>query len=195
MTSESPAMSDHPRLTTGRLDTSPDGHEPRSLDDLVRAGDVAMLTTRSVTGALSSRPLTIAEVHGGVLTFLVDVAAPWFLDILDVTAAAGVGAMDVSSREVNVAISTGRNDWVSVRGRPAVSADATTIDRLWSPAAAAHFDGRDDPGVRALQVSVIDGEYWSAPGGGAVGRLVSVIGAALGRDGAAGSAHGEVRRD
>ena len=72
--------------------------EPRSLD-LVRAGDVAMLTTRAVSGAMTSRPLTVAEVHG-----------------------------------------------------------------------------------RALQVSVMDGENWSAPGTGAPGRLVAVVGAAPGRD-------------
>ena len=52
--------------------------QPRSLDDLVRAGDVAMLTTIDDEHRLTSRPLTVAEVHGGVLTFLVDATAGWF---------------------------------------------------------------------------------------------------------------------
>jgi general stress protein 26 len=174
-----------PDPASGRL---PDQHESRSLDDLVRPGDVAFVTTVDRRGAMSSRPLTVAEVHGGVLMFLVDAGAPWFgeLDPEAVHAAP----------DVHVTIANGRNDWIAMRGRPAVSAHATTIERLWSPAASAYFDDRHDPGIRALQVSVIDGDYWSAPGGGALGRLASVVGAALGRDGhAPGNTHGDVRRD
>jgi general stress protein 26 len=165
-----------------------DSDEPRSLDALVRGGDVAFLTTLDASGAMSSRPLTVAEVHGGVLTFLVDAGAPWF-EHLDPD---GVQ----TAPQVHLAIANGRNDWIAVRGRPSVSADQDTIDRLWNPAASAYFDDRHDPSIRALQVSVIDGDYWSAPGGGALGRLASVVGAALGRDGhAPGNAHGDVIRD
>ena len=173
-----------------RTDTprTPDHDEPRSLEALVRAGDVAFLTTIDGSGAMSSRPLTVAEVHGGVLTFLVDGGAAWF-DDLDPD---GVRA----APQVHLAIANGRNDWIAVRGRPAVSADQETIERLWNPAASAYFDDRHDPSIRALQVSVIDGDYWSSPGGGALGRLASVVGAALGRDGhAPGNAHGDVTRD
>lgn len=166
----------------------------RSLDDLVRSGDVAFVTTLDLDGALSSRPLTVADVHGGVLTFLVDASAEWF----DAVDGVGVSETDSPVDEVNVAIANGRNDWVSFRGRPAVSADRTTIDRLWSPAAAAYFESPDDPDIRALQVSLVAGEYWSAPGGGALGRLASVIGAALGRDrdgDPPANERGDLRRD
>ncbi len=188
--------------------------QPRSLDELVRAGDVAMLTTIDDDHRLTSRPLTVAEVHGGVLTFLVDASSAWFGALerapeqpleqaLDRTSLDRrpdiVSAFDrpsESSAQVNLAITTGRNQWLSVRGRPAVSADPTTIDRLWNAAAGAFFDGREDPSIRALQVSLLDGEYWSAPGGGALGRLAAVVGAALGRDDEApGTAHGEIARD
>lgn len=160
-----------------------------------------MLTTIDDDRRLTSRPLTIAEVHGGVLTFLVDAAAAWFGTIEQASLQHRpdvVGAVDRTpeTSEVNLAITTGRNEWLSVRGRPAVSADPATIDRLWHPAAAAFFDGRDDPGIRALQISLLDGEYWSAPGGGALGRLAAVVGAALRRDDdAPGTAHGEIARD
>lgn len=185
--------------------------QPRSLDDLVRAGDVAMLTTIDDDHRLTSRPLTVAEAHGGVLTFLVDAEAGWFAtleralehasldhrpDAVDAVDRPSEAAGPAGATQVILAITTGRNEWLSVRGRPAISADPTTIDRLWSPAAGAFFDGRDDPSIRALQVSLLDGEYWSAPGGGALGRLAAVVGAALGRDDdTPGGAHGEIARD
>lgn len=185
-------MSQHDARPDRPGTADPGPTEPRSLDALVRAGDVAFFTTIHATGALSSRPLTVAEVHGGVLTFLVDATAPWFSDIRSEMDPDGVRA----APEVHLSIANGRNDWIAVRGRPAVSADQQTIDRLWNPAASAYFDDRSDPNIRALQVSVIDGDYWSAPGGGALGRLASVVGAALGRDGhAPGNTHGDVVRD
>jgi general stress protein 26 len=162
--------------------------ETKSIDDLVRGGDVAFLVTHDGHGTTSSRPLTVAEAHGGVLTFLVDAAAPWFGEV----ERSGVAA----AADVHLTIANGRNDWISVRGRPAVSSDRTTIDRLWNPAAGAYFDGKDDPSIRALQVSVVDGSYWSAPGGGVLGRLASVVSAAIGREHALpGNDHGDVARD
>lgn len=167
--------------------TTPHSDETKSVDDLVRGGDVAFLVTFDAKGATSSRPLTVAEAHGGVLTFLVDASAPWFVDVEPPTRPAG---------EVHLTIANGRNDWISLRCRPSVSGDWATIDRLWNPAAAAYFDGKDDPDIRALQVSVIDGSYWSAPGGGVLGRLASVVTAAIGRDHALpGNDHGDVARD
>lgn len=158
-----------------------EAEDSRSIDDLLRGGDVAMLVTNDGHGTLSARPLTVAEVDGGVVLFLVDGAASW----IDEVRAPG--------SEVLVAVDNRRNDWVSVRGRTALSADRNTIDRLWSPPAGAYFDGPDDPRVTALQVSVIEGEYWSAPGSGAIGRLLSVVGAAIGQE--LPGEHGTVRRD
>ncbi len=156
--------------------------ETRSLDELVHAGEVVSLTTVAPDGGLTSRPLTVAEAHGGVLTFLVDRTAHWAASLVD-------GA------RVNVASSGGaHNTWASVSGHVAVSADRSTIERLWSPAAGAFFDGADDDRIAALQVSMDSGEYWSAPGGGPVGRLVALLGAAFGRQEPAGS-QGEISRD
>jgi general stress protein 26 len=174
--------------------------QSRSLDDLVRPGDVAMLTTVDEQGALSSRPLAIAEVHGGVLTFLVDCTASWFAAVDDDPLTDGRDPFDAIDRptrshDVALTITTERNDWLSMRGRATTTFDRTTIDRLWSAAGAAYFDGPDDPKIRALQVSLLDGEYWSAPGGGALGRLVAVVGAAIGREDAMANDHGPISRD
>jgi len=153
-------------------------NETRSLEQLVHAGDVAMLTTQSVKGEMTSRPLTVAQAGDGFLTFLVDSTAPWL-----------AGFSSTSGPEVNVAVSGARNTWVSIAGRATLGSDRSTLERLWSPAASAYFDSVNDPRLAALQVIARDGEYWSAPGGGPIGRLVAVVGAALGRD---PGAHGAI---
>ncbi|MEO5898540.1 MAG: pyridoxamine 5'-phosphate oxidase family protein [Ilumatobacteraceae bacterium] len=152
--------------------------DTRSLADTVKPGDIAMLVTHH-DGAPSSRPITVAKVDGDTLVFLVDRQAGWFADT-----AAGT--------PVHVAISaSGRNDWVSLNGSAQPTSDRTLIDELWNPAAGAFFDGKDDPNIVVLGVAVTDGEYWSAPGGGPLGRLLTVVAAALGKKGSAGE-HGSV---
>jgi hypothetical protein len=53
------------------------------------------------------------------------------------------------------------------------------VAKLWSPAAGTYFDGPDDPRIRVLQVKMDDGEFWSAPGAGPVGRLIAVVSASV----------------
>lgn len=137
-----------------------------------------MFTSPDPDGHLTGRPLTIAEVGGGAVSFLIDGTATW--------------ASGLSGKHINLAVNhTGRNEWVSVCGTATVSKDRPTIERLWTAAAGAYFDGKDDPKISVLAVSVDGGEYWDAPGGGPVGRLISVVGAALGRGEAVGD-HGKV---
>lgn len=165
-------------------DTDPtdDSHQAdaeHQLDALVHEGDVVMLTTL-VGGAgeaqdrrLTSRPLTVAGVGASTLLFLVDADSDWV---------AALGPAD----EVNASIATRRNDWVSVTGPATVTADDEAITRLWSPAAGAYFDGPTDPRIRVMQVHMEQGEYWSAPGTGPLGRLVALVSAAVGSDRGAG---------
>lgn len=143
-----------------------------ALDELVNEGDVVMLTT-VLRGHLTSRPLTVAGLGAGTLLFLVDSTAEWVLALQ-------------APAEVNASISTRRNDWVSVTGAATVTNDHEAIARLWSPAASAYFDGADDPRIRVLQLHMESGEYWSAPGAGPLGRLVSIVSAAVGSDAGAG---------
>jgi general stress protein 26 len=161
---------------TPTTDSSSDHDAVNDLESLVHEGDVVMLTTverategEPQDGRLSSRPLTVAGVGGATLLFLVDAEAHWV---------AALGPSD----EVNASISTRRNDWVSVTGPATVAADDEAIARLWSPAAGAYFDGPTDARIRVLQVHMELGEYWSAPGTGPLGRLVSLVSAAIGAD-------------
>lgn len=153
----------------------------KPLDDLVRLGDVAMVTTLDADGLLTSRPLTVAAADDAGVSFLVDAGAEWLRHL-----AAGA--------QVNVAVANGtRNDWVSISGPARTSADRATVRRLWSAPAKAWFDGPDDERVAALHVPVDHGSFWSAPGGGPLGRVVAVLGAAIGRGD--GGNHGVIASD
>ena len=140
----------------------------RSLAELVRPGDVAMLTTASVSGRLTSRPLTVAGVDDERLRFLVAADSPWLDDL---------GPSD----QVNVGVvASGRNDWVSVSGRASSRAVPAEIEELWSPAASAYFDGPDDPRIAVLELAAEAGEFWDAPAGGPIGRAIELVRAKLG---------------
>jgi len=137
----------------------------RPLPELVVAGEVAMVTTITVDGRLTSRPLTIAGVDDHDVRFLIDAHAAW---------ASEIGGLP----NVNVAVGAcGSDDWVSLTGRATIAQDPVEIDHLWGPAAEAFFTDRHDPRLSVLRVRVEGGEYWSSPGGGPVGRLLSRVGA------------------
>ena len=153
--------------------------ETRELESVVKGGDVAMVTTLGPQSEMSSRPLTVAAVDTSGVKFLVDSTAGWVRDLQHSTV-------------VNLSIAaSGRNDWVSVSGGASLSKDRATIDDLWNAAAKAYFDGQDDPKLAVLDVRVRSGEFWSAPPGGPIGRLASVVGAAIGRPSTVGD-HGDV---
>lgn len=152
-----------------------------SLPDLVRPGNVVMLTVVDSSGStpvFEACPLTAADVSEKSIAFLIDARAPWTQFLAD-------------PPTVGLSIVNGtRNTWVSLSGDAFTSADRARIDQLWTAPAAAYFDGVDDPNIRVLTVNVSTGSYWSAPGGGPIGRLFAVIGAAIGRSG--GGDHGGV---
>ena len=67
------------------------------------------------------------------------------------------------------------------KGRRQEVDDRSRTAQLWSAGAAAYFDGKDDPLVRVLDVTVGYGEYWDGPHGG-LGSLVQIASAAVGRE-------------
>ncbi|MEO7370451.1 MAG: pyridoxamine 5'-phosphate oxidase family protein [Ilumatobacteraceae bacterium] len=154
--------------------------ESKALKDIIKPGDVAMVVTSS-NGKLSSRPLTVASVQTDDLLFLIDRRADWLTE-------------KILGEHVHVAISAGgRNDWVSVNGKASLNDDRTLIRELWTPFAGAYFDSEDDPNVVVLDIAVNEGEYWSAPGGGPFGRLISIVSTALGHEKGPGAGeHGTI---
>jgi general stress protein 26 len=70
---------------------------------------------------------------------------------------------------VNVALQDG-SSYISVVGTAAVTHDPAKIGDLWTPFAAAWWDGPDDPAIRLLTVTPTEAHYWKTPG-----KIVSTI--------------------
>lgn len=116
---------------------------------ILKAARHATVTTRS-GDALHSRPLAIVqdeeEFTDTLYFFTQDPSAK---------------TADVASHpEVNVAVGDDKGH-LSFSGTADVTRDAALIDRFWNPWAEAWFeDGRQDPAVALLRVSVDTVEYW-----------------------------------
>lgn len=146
--------------------------DPRTLDDVLTDLRFAMVGTND-NGTWKSRPLTMAEQAGNVLRFLVSTSSDW------------VQALQTDGSPTTVTFSDPKqNLYVALQGQARTVQDQALVERLWNPAAAAFFEGADDPTARTLEVSVTDGEWWDGPSG-RIGQTLGVVRAALG--GSAGS--------
>ena len=157
-----------------------DTETTKDLTELVDGGMIAMFMTM-IGDEHSSRPLTVAGVDGGRISFLVDRTTDW------------AEALDRPGTVVHVSIADVRkNVYLSLNGTAAVRADRATIERLWNPGAAAFFDGKDDPIIGVLTFDASGGEFWDAPGGGRLGAAIATLKAAVTGDQAAAGDHGSV---
>jgi general stress protein 26 len=151
----------------------------KPLTDLFEPGDTVMLMTM-IGRTHSSRPMTVAGVEGDRLSFLVDVTADWYDPVAARNAVVHITLSDVR-----------HNRYAAVNGETRVSRDPGEIALLWSPGAAAFFDGQDDPNIGVLHLSVTDGQYWDSPSG-RIGSLIAMARAAVtGNHDAAGD-HGSI---
>jgi general stress protein 26 len=70
-------------------------------------------------------------------------------------------------------------DYVSLSGTASLVRDKAEIDRRWSPLLKAWFpDGKDDPDVALLKITVQEAEYWDSPNSKIV-QLYSYVKASL----------------
>ena len=116
--------------------------------EVLDAGRIGILTTRSGHGRLVSRPLAIVDrdFDGKVYFFTRD-PSPKVDDIK-------------AHPQVNVAVETGKG-WLSLAGEASVTKDSALVDEFWTAGAEAWFDeGRDDPTVALIEVDVDTAEYW-----------------------------------
>jgi general stress protein 26 len=72
---------------------------------------------------------------------------------------------------------SGSLQYVSVTGIATVSNDRDKIAELWSVAARAFWDSKDDPNIRVLHVMPLRAEYWDSPG--LIVTSVKMVAAAL----------------
>ena len=138
----------------------------KPLSDLVDGGTIVMLMTM-IGSDHTSRPLSVAEVAGDRLGFLVDATTEWATAIREGTAAVHATVCDVR-----------KNHYLSLDGSASLTLDREEVDRLWNPAAGAYFDGKDDPAVGVLRFEVDGGEYWDAPSG-RIGSAFAALKAAV----------------
>ena len=143
----------------------------KTLHDVLDGLRFAMVATADPShgGTWKSRPLALASQDGPVLSFLVGADADW------------VAGMEHEDSPTTVTFSDqSKNVWVAVQGTARTRNDRARIAELWNVGAGSFFDGKDDPKVRVLEVSVDYGEYWESPSG-IVGRAVTLASAALGK--------------
>ncbi|MGQ0532971.1 MAG: pyridoxamine 5'-phosphate oxidase family protein [Caulobacteraceae bacterium] len=71
----------------------------------------------------------------------------------------------------------GDGKFLAVTGRARVLDDRVLIKDLWDASAEAYWSGADDPGVRAIEVTPEDAQFWEGPHG-VVATFAMVVAAA-----------------
>lgn len=124
------------------------------LRDMVKEIDFCMLTTIDEQGDLRSRPMSAnGEIDpDGDL---------WFF-----TGASSHKVTEVASvPKVNVSFADPKNQrYVSITGVAQLVRDREQIEKLWKPEFKMWFpEGKDDPDVALLRISLEKAEYWDSP--------------------------------
>ena len=131
------------------------------IGELIKDVRIAMLTTACPDGSLRSRPMaTQNEKFDGTVWFFTRSDSGKVHEIQD-------------EQHVNISYSdAGSQVYVSVSGTARLNHDRAKIDELWSPVAKAWFpDGKDDPQLALIEITVDSAEYWDSPAA-AVVKLV-----------------------
>lgn len=124
------------------------------LIDKIKDVDIAMMTTLCADGSLRSRPMkTQQSKPDGTL---------WFFTGYD-----SAKSDEILKNDAHVNLSYAApsdNLYVSVSGRANVLKDRAKIEELWSPFMKAWFpEGKDDPNVGLIKVTIDKAEYWDSP--------------------------------
>lgn len=155
--------------------------ERSKIAELIRDIHVAMLTTVAEDGTLHSRPMATQQMESfeGQLWFLTRADSQ---KVFEVREDAQVSLTYVETKETFVALS----------GRASIFRDQQKIDELWKPAHKAWFpEGKEDPEIRVLRVTVEFAEYWHAPSNAVVKNFEILKRAVSGGEGKVGE-HGRV---
>jgi general stress protein 26 len=126
----------------------------QKLRELVKDIDFCMLSTLDENGDLHSRPMS----SNGDIDPDGDI---WFFTGLSSHKVSEVE----SSPKVNVSFADPDNQhYVSVSGKAQLVRDRKKIEELWKPEFKMWFpEGKDDPEIALLKISVEKAEYWDSP--------------------------------
>ncbi|MBK9155018.1 MAG: pyridoxamine 5'-phosphate oxidase family protein [Chloracidobacterium sp.] len=131
------------------------------IKELTEDIDFCMLTT-SDGGVLRSRPMSTQQTD-----FDGDL---WFFTSEDTHK---IEEIEKDNRVAAAYSDPGKNTFVSISGRAAISKDRAKMEELWSPVLKAWFpDGLDDPKLCLLKVVAEQAEYWE----GSSSTLVQLFG-------------------
>ncbi|NEM98837.1 pyridoxamine 5'-phosphate oxidase family protein [Pontibacter burrus] len=140
----------------------------QKLIDKIKNIDTAMMTTADDEGSLRSRPMRNMQIkEDGVIWFFTGYESEKTHEL---------------QKDAHVNLSYAKPDdqlYVSVSGRAVVSRDKAKIDELWNPALKAWFpEGKEDPNIGLIKVTIDKAEYWDSPSSAMV-HLYGVVKAAI----------------
>lgn len=138
-------------------------NDAKLLSDKIKGIRIAMMTTVEADDVLRSRPMATQDMEfDGDLWFFTKASAPKVDDV-------------EHHQQVNLSYAKpDDNLFVSVSGTAQLVRDRQKMDQLWKPLLKAWFpNGKDDPELALLKVTVNSAEYWDAPSG-IMGRLFVV---------------------
>jgi general stress protein 26 len=121
------------------------------LKELLESFDTAMLLTRHGDKD-HARPMSIAALEGpNTIWFVTSVATPKTDEIRQ-------------DARVSVTLQSSRR-YVALSGRADIIDDRAKLDQLWKPGWKVWFpDGKGDPTIRLIRVTVHDAEFWDGAG-------------------------------
>lgn len=137
-----------PESTEETMSDTPREH----FQELLENFSTAMLVTRTETGELRCRPMTIAEVHDDG-------------NVVFVTSIDDAKAEEIRN-DANVCVSLQKGQkYVSLSGTAELVQDRERLKSMWNEAWKVWYpDGPDSPEVTLLKVNATVGEYWDVSG-------------------------------
>jgi general stress protein 26 len=137
----------------------------QKLRELVKEIDFCMLTTVDEKGDLHSRPMSSnGDIdHNGDIWFFTNASSHKVSEI-------------VKLPKVNVSFADPDNQhYISISGNAQLVRDQNKIEELWRPEFKMWFpEGKDDPDIALLRVSLEKAEYWDSPSS-TVGFMLSFV--------------------
>ena len=125
---------------------------PTHLVEVLKDFDSAFLITRTSSGELRGRPMTLAELKPDG-------------DIYFATSLSTETAREIEA-DPRVAVTVqGKVKFASVSGHARITRDKALIDRLWKESWKLWFpEGKNDPNLCLIKFEAGDGEYWDNSG-------------------------------
>ena len=157
-----------------------DEQDTRTIEELLTPGRSIAMVMTMVDDVHASRPVTVVEILGDRLSFLVSREVDWVDEIAHGRATVHVSVSD-----------TERNTYLSLEGTGSVIVDDAERERLWTPVAKGWFTGPDDPALAVLRFDVTGGQWWDGPSGH-VRRGLALLRAAVTGNGSEAGATGPV---